>query len=125
MVVLLAGSPGVSYLQNVQSLAMTHRQLPMVMLAGGLTLAAGTGLTTWLITLYSSFRVAGPLYRFSRNLELGIETGRVPRIRIRGREEPRIRTERRREAADAVGRSRTGRGGVGDYAQGGRNGRAG
>lgn len=84
VVVLLAGSPQVGYLDNVQSLTMTHRQLPLVMLVGGLGLAAGTGMTTWLITLHSSFRVAGPLYRFSRNLETGIETGRVPRIRIRG-----------------------------------------
>ncbi len=82
-VVWLAGPPAETYLQHVQSLALTQRHLPITMLLCGLLLAVGTGLTTWLIVLYSSFRVAGPLYRFARNLEAGAQTGAVPRIRIR------------------------------------------
>lgn len=82
-VVLMAGTPKESYSDSVQALALTRKNLPWVMLMGGLLLALGTALTTWLITVYSSFRVAGPLYRFARNLETGIRLRQAPRIRIR------------------------------------------
>lgn len=86
-VVILAGVPEADYLDTIRSLSSTRDKLPLVMLAGGLVLAVGTGVTTWLITLYSTFRVAGPLYRFSRNLEAGIRGGKVPRVRIRGNDQ--------------------------------------
>ncbi|WP_210397870.1 hypothetical protein [Motiliproteus sediminis] len=86
-VVILAGVPEADYLETLRSLSNTRDRLPLVMLAGGLVLAVGTGVTTWLITLYSTFRVAGPLYRFSRNLESGIRSGKVPQIRIRGNDQ--------------------------------------
>ena len=84
VVVILSGAADGDYLTTIQSLAATRERLPFIMLSGGLVLAAGTGLTTWLITLYSTFRVAGPLYRFARNLETGIHSGKVPAIKIRG-----------------------------------------
>lgn len=82
-VLVLSGVSHRDYLGHVESLAVTRERLPWVMLLGGLALTVGTGLTTWLLSLYSSFRVAGPLYRFARNLETGIRSGRVPSIRIR------------------------------------------
>ncbi|MEH6471264.1 MAG: hypothetical protein V7752_08440 [Halopseudomonas sp.] len=82
-VVWIAGSSSDDYVDQIQNLAATRRNLPFVMLSGGLLLAIGTGITTWLITLYSTFRVAGPLYRFSKNLEAGVMKGEVPRISIR------------------------------------------
>lgn len=82
--VIIAGDGEGDYLATIQSLAATRDRLPVIMLLGGLVLAVGTGLTTWLITLYSTFRVTGPLFRFARNLEAGINSGKVPAIRIRG-----------------------------------------
>jgi len=84
VVVILAGVAGDDYLSNIRSLAATRDRLPVIMLVGGLVLAVGTGLTTWVITLYSTFRVTGPLFRFARNLEAGIASGKVPAIKIRG-----------------------------------------
>jgi len=41
------------------------------------------GLMTWFILLYSSARIAGPLFRFRKNLELEINEGPVPTIQLR------------------------------------------
>jgi hypothetical protein len=80
---MLAGVPTDDYFETVRSITVTRRQLPWVMAVGGLLLVVATALTTWMITLYSSFRLAGPLYRFSLDLQKGIDTGRVPAIKIR------------------------------------------
>ncbi|WP_207062945.1 hypothetical protein [Motiliproteus sp. SC1-56] len=77
VVLLTASAPG-SYIETVQSLAYTRRQLPWVMLVGGLILALSTGVITWLITLYSTFRVAGPMRRFAVILEQGTAASRSP-----------------------------------------------
>ena len=82
-VIWIAGSVDEDYLGQIHHLAATRKNLPLVMLLGGLLLAIGTGITTWLITLYSTFRVAGPVYRFSSNLKLGVLQGEVPQISIR------------------------------------------
>lgn len=80
---LVIAPPSPDYLETLSRLSATRQQLPLLMAVGGLLLAIGTGVTTWLIALYSSFRVAGPLHRFCIDLEQGIRTGEVPRIRIR------------------------------------------
>jgi hypothetical protein len=82
-VMLMSGSERGRYLETIHSLSVMQQQLPWIVLSGGLLLVIGTGVTTWLITLYSSFRVAGPLHRFSRNLEAGIREGEVGTLRIR------------------------------------------
>jgi len=43
----------------------------------GLCLVSFAGLFTWLVSLYAGFYIAGPLYRFARNLEDFIEQGPV------------------------------------------------
>ncbi|MEH6628822.1 MAG: hypothetical protein V7739_20465 [Motiliproteus sp.] len=74
---------GSTYLDAVQSMSITRKNLPWMMLVGGLFLVTGTGVTTWLITLYSSFRVAGPIFRFTANLEQGLKAGEVPLVKVR------------------------------------------
>jgi hypothetical protein len=74
---------GTSYWEVVKSRSMTRQSLGPAMLVAGLSLVAVTALMTWLISLYASFRVAGPLYRFSRNLELLIENGAATLVPIR------------------------------------------
>ncbi len=80
---LIVDDSSTTYLDAMQSMSMTHKNLPWVMLVGGLFLVLGTGITTWLITLYSSFRVAGPIFRFTANLEQGLKVGEVPLIKVR------------------------------------------
>ncbi|MCB1887119.1 MAG: hypothetical protein KDH20_05910 [Rhodocyclaceae bacterium] len=82
-VLLLARPAEGDYVALVQNLSLSRQQLLTLMLIGGLVLAIGTALTTWLIALYSSFRVAGPLHRFCLDLEHGIREGEVPRVRLR------------------------------------------
>jgi hypothetical protein len=53
------------------------------MLAFGLAMASFAGITTWLFALCASFRIAGPLYRISRDLEQLIEQGAIAPAPIR------------------------------------------
>lgn len=55
----------------------------LAMFVAGTLIVLTAGLITWIITLYSSHRVAGPLYRFSRNIELEIERGPVATTSLR------------------------------------------
>lgn len=64
---------GTGYGQIIGAYSLTGRSLGWSLLIFGLAMVAFAGVTTWLISLYSSFRIAGPLYRFSRNLEMAIE----------------------------------------------------
>lgn len=63
-------SGGRGYLQILQTEQLTQRQLLPAMLIVGFSLLCIVGMTTWMVVLYSSFSVAGPLYRFSRDLEV-------------------------------------------------------
>jgi hypothetical protein len=76
-------SPGESYQQNIRALSLSQKNLPWVMLVTGLILTLITGVITWLITLYSSFRITGPLFRFSRNVEAWINHGKRNTIPLR------------------------------------------
>ena len=75
--------PNTGYLENISSLAASSKNLDLLLLLTGLLIVVLAATTTWFITLYSSFRVVGPLYRFSRNLEVSASEGTVPLMRIR------------------------------------------
>lgn len=80
---LLTDNSGTSYGELIQSSNFVHAYLGPMLLIGGCLLVACAGLITWLIALYSSFRVAGPLFRFSRNIERAIAQGPIKPIPIR------------------------------------------
>lgn len=80
---LFRAQPGQSYYEIVQSLTQGQDRLAAAMTLAGSVIVLLAGLVTWLITLYSSHRIAGPFYRFSKNLELEIEQGPVAPIRLR------------------------------------------
>lgn len=67
---LITNDAGESYGAIISSHALTRQQLKPAMLVAALILITFTGLITWLITLYSSFRLAGPLYRFTQHFKL-------------------------------------------------------
>lgn len=76
-------SPSESYQQNIRELSISQKNLPWVMLVTSLILILITGVITWLITLYSSFRISGPLFRFSRNVEDWIKIGKRNAVPLR------------------------------------------
>ncbi|MEO5377826.1 MAG: hypothetical protein H7832_08625 [Magnetococcus sp. DMHC-6] len=67
----------------VQHYALSRRNLIPSLLISGLILILIVGLITSAIAIYSTFRVAGPLYHFTRDLERQIEEGPLPVERIR------------------------------------------
>jgi nitrate/nitrite-specific signal transduction histidine kinase len=80
---LLRDQPAENYYQIIQSLTRSQERLTFAMVTVGALTILLAGLLTWIITLYSSHRVAGPLYRFSKNLELEIERGPVATTNLR------------------------------------------
>lgn len=57
-----------SYSGFINSQTITRHNLQIVLVIASIFLLSVTALITWLICLYSSFKVAGPLYRFTQNL---------------------------------------------------------
>ena len=72
-----------SYFETMHALALSQDQLTLAMLLGGGLIILIAGILTWFITLYSSARIAGPLHRFSKNIEMEIKRGPVPIIKLR------------------------------------------
>jgi hypothetical protein len=72
-----------SYYQVIASLTRSQDQLITAMLLGGAIIVLVAGLMVWFIVLYSSARIAGPLYRFTRNVELEINEGLVQTVQLR------------------------------------------
>jgi len=58
-----------SYASLVASRSMTQQKLAPVMWIFGLLCVLLGALTTWAIALYSSHRIAGPLFRFAQNIK--------------------------------------------------------
>ncbi len=83
VLMLLADKPGGSYGQLISERSYAFQNLGPALLVCGLALTALACVVTWLVALYSSFRIAGPLYRFARNLEIEIEQGPVEPVAIR------------------------------------------
>lgn len=71
--VFITDEAGESYGAIVYSHTLTHQQLKPAMMVAALALMTFTGFVTWIIALYKSFRVAGPLYRFTQNFRLATE----------------------------------------------------
>lgn len=80
-VLFLTDQTGTSYSEIIYAHSLSQKHLKPVLLISGLCLLSFVAFITWLFTIYSSFRIAGPLYRFSRNLEHAAEG--VPPIGVR------------------------------------------
>jgi hypothetical protein len=80
---LISGQDTESYAAIIRSNSITRANLGPTMLVIGLMLVAVAGVITWMIALYSSFRIAGPLYRFSRNLKLASTSDSADLIELR------------------------------------------
>lgn len=80
-VLFLTDKMGASYAEIIYAHSFSQKHLKPVLLISGLCLLSFVAFITWLFTVYSTFRIAGPLYRFSRNLEQAAEG--VPPLGLR------------------------------------------
>jgi hypothetical protein len=99
---MVTDQSGETYSAIVQVQHLKSENLGKVMLVAGLLLVAITGLVTWLIALYSSFRIAGPLYRFSQNLRLAAADESAPLIDLREGDSLRTESEMIKQTVGAV-----------------------
>ncbi len=83
MLMSISHQSGSSYAETIHSFSLTREHLGAALLVAGFFLVAFAAVIAWLITLYSSFRIAGPLFRFSRNLEMSIAPGPTTLVPIR------------------------------------------
>ncbi len=80
-VLLLEDGQGMDYFSLVQSYTVTQKNLDAMLIIAGLFLLFCVGAASWVLTLYASFRIAGPLFRMARNLELASSRRDLPGIR--------------------------------------------
>ena len=69
LVFFVSEDAGSTYLEIIQDHSITRAHLRPVMTLAALVLLMLVGFVVGFIALYSSFQVAGPLYRFTRNLQ--------------------------------------------------------
>jgi hypothetical protein len=86
VLLFITDKSGASYGEIIRSNNFTRQSLGPAMLVAGLILVAFSAVITWLVSLYSSFRIAGPLFRFARNLEAMIESGPSAPVPIRSKD---------------------------------------
>lgn len=79
----ITDTSGVNYETIIRSYSLSRQHLAPTLLVAGLFLISFSGVITFLISLYTGFYIAGPLYRFARNLESFIEQGSVTPIQTR------------------------------------------
>lgn len=80
---LITDDKGTGYAQIISAYSLTRQNLGSAILVFGLLMAVIASITTWFIALYSSFRIAGPLFRFSQNLKSIIDSAFVVPVPIR------------------------------------------
>jgi hypothetical protein len=83
VLLLLSDDNASGYGQVIGAFGIASKSLGPAMLVFGLAMASFAGITAWLFSLYASFRIAGPLYRISRDLELQIEHASIKPMPIR------------------------------------------
>lgn len=83
VLIALTDDKASGYGQIIGAFGLAKENLSRVMIIFGLAMACFAGIATWLFALYASFRIAGPVYRLSQNLERQIEQGPVAPMPIR------------------------------------------
>jgi hypothetical protein len=81
---LVSDDTGSDYAHVILTHSLTRQNLGSTILVFGLAMVIIASLATWFIALYSSFRIAGPLFRFSQNLKAIIEDAFAVPMAIRG-----------------------------------------
>jgi hypothetical protein len=68
-VFLVTDDSGADYAHIVLTHSLTRQSLGPAIVVFGLLMVVVAATATWFITLYSSFRIAGPLFRLAQNLK--------------------------------------------------------
>ena len=71
----ITGGAGTSYAEVTRYFSLSRHSIGPTMLVAGLILVSFASVITWLMALYTSFYIAGPLFRFARNFETLIAHG--------------------------------------------------
>ncbi len=74
---------GTEYTRLIASHRLTQESLLPAIVVFGLTVLVLATVITWLVSLSASFRIAGPVYRFSENFKHALEHPWAPHIGIR------------------------------------------
>jgi len=82
-VLFFKNGQGLNYLHLMQSYTVTQKNLDSMLWIAGLFFIFCVGAASWCLALYFSFRMAGPLFRMARNLEVASSTRHFPDIRKR------------------------------------------
>jgi len=77
------GNPGVAYDSAIRSLSQSLLRLGPTLLVASLLLVLFSSAVIRMISHRASLKVAGPLYRFARNIEAFIESGPVTPVPTR------------------------------------------
>lgn len=80
---LFTDEKGTDYAHIISNHSLTRQSLEPAILVFGLVMVALASITTWIIALYSSFRITGPLFAFSQNLKGIIENAFTVPMAIR------------------------------------------
>lgn len=94
----ITGATGSSYAEVARYFSLSRHSIGPTMLVAGLILVSFASVITWLIALYASFYVAGPLFRFAKNLESLIEHGPGPVIPTRKTDRLKQEEEKMKQA---------------------------
>ncbi len=84
LLALYIDTPNENYLQSVSTMMTNSERLDVLMLLTGCCLVGACAAMTWSVSLYNSLHVAGPLYRFTQNLQLDKDGNPAPMVQIRG-----------------------------------------
>lgn len=98
----ISDAAGENYWHVVRSHSITRESLGPSLVVAGCLLAVAVAIITWLFSLYASFRIAGPLYRFARNMEQLIGTGPARIVPIRQDDQLQGEARQLQEAAERL-----------------------
>ena len=76
-----------------QSLSYTREMLLPLATASGLLIVGFSGIVTWLLGIYSRYRVAGPLFRFTTSIEMHIDHETPPVVKLGSKDSLQRETE--------------------------------
>jgi hypothetical protein len=82
---MIAVHEGSDYLSSFQSLSYIREMLFPLAAASGLLIVGFCGIVTWLVGVYSRYRVSGPLFRFTTSIEMDLGHEAPPLVRLRSR----------------------------------------
>jgi hypothetical protein len=83
VIFLVTDDNGTDYAHIIANHCLTSHSMGPALLVFGLLMVVIAAITTWVIALYSSFRIAGPLFRFSQNLKSIVEDAFALPVAIR------------------------------------------